>query len=98
MSLIDYAWTREETPEAVSYIKPGRKPLIYWRHEMVERVGIRWSADGASERQSEAMKSCQRVAEATKAYWDREGRDSVGRRFPRPTGLRRGHASVTPRL
>ena len=80
MTLIDRGWTRKETPEAVIYTKPGRKPIVYWRREMARRVLEMWSEEGASERQSEAMKKCvkarwavpgarQRQSEIKKAWW-----------------------------
>ena len=37
MKLIERGWTREDTPEAVIYTKPGCKPLVFARREMRER-------------------------------------------------------------
>ena len=80
MSLIEYGWTREETPEAVIYTKPDRRPIVYDRREMGERALEMWSEDGASERHSAFMtKSAsarwavpgarQRQREIKRAWW-----------------------------
>jgi hypothetical protein len=82
--LLSHGWTCEITPEAVIYTKPGRKPIVYDRREMVERVNEKWSDEAAVLHHSKAMKAHataywaqdgvrQRMSEALKAYWAQDG-------------------------
>jgi hypothetical protein len=88
MTLIDYGWTRVDTPEAVIYTKFGHKPRVYVRHEMVRRVLVKWAEDGASELHSKV----------SKAYWAKEESrlfqsEIAARQWARP-GARQRHGEI----
>jgi hypothetical protein len=81
MKLTDWGWTRMETPEAVIYTKPGRRPIVYARREMIERAQELWVNEEPSER-SAFMRKIVKVrwnrpgarehqAEIKRAWWDR---------------------------